>query len=48
MRLADYVVHLYLGELVEHGPAQEVFDNPKEEQTRAYIEGTFFTEPANR
>ncbi len=44
MRLADYVVHLYLGELVEHGAANEVFENPKEERTRAYINGTFLTE----
>jgi phosphate transport system ATP-binding protein len=41
MRLADYVIHLYLGELVEHGPAGDVFENPKEERTRAYISGTF-------
>lgn len=39
MRLADYVVHLYLGELVEHGPAKAVFHSPKEERTRAYIKG---------
>ncbi len=45
MRLADYVIHLYLGELVEHGDAKEVFENPKEERTRAYIKGTFQTEP---
>lgn len=44
MRLADYVIHLYLGELVEHGAANEVFKNPKEERTRAYINGTFFTD----
>ncbi len=44
MRLADYVVHLYLGELVEHGVANEVFENPKEERTRAYINGTFFAD----
>ncbi len=44
MRLADYVIHLYLGELVEHGPANEVFENPKEERTRAYINGTFLTD----
>jgi phosphate transport system ATP-binding protein len=45
MRLADYVIHLYLGELVEHGDAKEVFENPKEERTRAYINGTFQIEP---
>lgn len=44
MRLADYVIHLYLGELVEHGPANEVFENPKEERTRAYINGTFLVD----
>ncbi len=44
MRLADYVIHLYLGELVEHGPANEVLENPKEERTRAYINGTFYSD----
>jgi phosphate transport system ATP-binding protein len=44
MRLADYVIHLYLGEIVEHGPANEVFENPKEERTRAYINGTFLVD----
>ncbi len=44
MRLADYVIHLYLGELVEHGVANEVFENPKEERTRAYINGTFLAD----
>lgn len=44
IRLADYVVHLYLGELVEHGPAIEVFGKPKADRTRAYINGTVFSE----
>jgi len=39
-RLADYVVFLYLGELIEHGPAAEIFNNPKEQMTREYILGT--------
>ena len=38
-RLADYVVFLYCGELIEHGPAERLFDNPKEEVTREYIKG---------
>jgi phosphate transport system ATP-binding protein len=38
-RLADYVLFMYLGELIEHGPASEVFTNPKHERTRAYIIG---------
>jgi phosphate transport system ATP-binding protein len=40
-RLADYVVFMYLGEVVESGPAKEVFDSPKEARTRAYLEGQF-------
>lgn len=38
-RLADYVAFLYLGELVEFGPASEIFSNPKDPRTRAYITG---------
>jgi phosphate transport system ATP-binding protein len=38
-RLADYVVFFYLGELVEHGPAEQVFNEPKDERTRKYLEG---------
>jgi len=38
-RLADYVVFLYLGRIVEHGPAHSIFENPKEPETQAYIRG---------
>lgn len=38
-RLADYVVFLYLGKLIEHGRAEEVFENPKEELTKEYVKG---------
>ncbi len=40
-RLADYVVFMYLGEVIEAGPAREVFEHPREERTRAYLAGTF-------
>jgi phosphate transport system ATP-binding protein len=40
-RLADYVAYMYLGEVVESGPAAEVFNNPKHERTRGYLEGQF-------
>lgn len=36
-RLADYVLFLWLGELVEHGPAEEFFRHPKQDLTRAYL-----------
>lgn len=38
-RLADYVIFLYMGELIEYGPASEIFNNPKEPKTQAYIKG---------
>ncbi|HMX17764.1 MAG TPA: phosphate ABC transporter ATP-binding protein [Anaerolineales bacterium] len=38
-RLADYVIYMYLGEVIEAGPAKEVFSNPKHERTRQYLEG---------
>jgi phosphate transport system ATP-binding protein len=38
-RLADYVLFFYMGELVEHGPAQRVFDEPCNERTRAFLAG---------
>jgi len=40
-RLADHVVFLYLGELVEQGPAEKVFSKPDNPRTKAYIEGVF-------
>jgi phosphate transport system ATP-binding protein len=38
-RLADYVLFLYMGRLIEHGPAREIFENPKQEMTKEYIQG---------
>jgi phosphate transport system ATP-binding protein len=38
-RIADYVIFLYMGELVEHGPAEQFFNSPRDERTRAYISG---------
>lgn len=39
-RLADYVLFMYLGELVEHGAAEALFTNPQDERTKAYLAGT--------
>jgi phosphate transport system ATP-binding protein len=38
-RIADYVLFLWLGELVEQGPAAQVFDRPREALTQAYLAG---------
>lgn len=40
-RIADYVIFMYLGEIIEHGPACELFENPKEEKTKMYLKGLF-------
>jgi phosphate transport system ATP-binding protein len=40
-RLADHVIYMYMGEVIESGPAKEVFTNPKHERTRQYLEGLF-------
>ena len=41
MRLADYVVFLYLGELIEYGPVEKILKNPENATTQAYIKGIF-------
>jgi phosphate transport system ATP-binding protein len=38
-RLADHVLFLWLGELVESGPAEQIFKSPQHECTRAYLAG---------
>ena len=40
-RLADYVIFLYLGQLIEHGLTENMFTQPSDPRTKAYIEGTF-------
>lgn len=40
-RIADYVVFMYLGEVVEAGPASEIFSNPREKLTKEYLDGYF-------
>jgi phosphate transport system ATP-binding protein len=38
-RVADHVIFLWMGELVESGPAAQVFDVPRDDRTRAYLAG---------
>jgi len=40
-RVADYTAFFYLGEMVEYGPTQQVFEKPKNELTERYITGKF-------
>lgn len=36
-RLADHVVFLWLGEVVEQGPAGQIFEHPQQQLTRDYL-----------
>jgi len=38
-RLANYVIFIYLGEIIEHGDAESIFNSPKKELTKEYIKG---------
>lgn len=38
-RIADYVIFMYLGEIIEHGPTSEVLGNPQHKLTKDYVGG---------
>jgi phosphate transport system ATP-binding protein len=40
-RVADHVAFMHLGELVEYGSSEQVFDHPRRQRTRDYIGGAF-------
>ncbi len=40
-RIADRVAFMYLGELVEYGLAEEVFERPAHKRTADYVQGAF-------
>jgi len=40
-RVADHVAFMHLGELIEYGASDQVFDRPREQRTREYISGAF-------
>ncbi len=37
MRIADHVLFVYMGELIEHGTAHQVFTSPRETATASYL-----------
>lgn len=40
-RVADKTVFMYLGEIEEQGPTEQIFNNPQNEMTKNYIGGHF-------
>jgi phosphate transport system ATP-binding protein len=40
-RISDYTAFLYMGQLIEYGPTETIFTNPREDRTEAYVTGRF-------
>ncbi len=40
-RVSDYTAFMYLGELIEYGPTNQIFKTPQKELTERYISGKF-------
>lgn len=40
-RVADKTIFMYLGEIMEQGDTQQMFENPQNELTQKYIKGAF-------
>ena len=40
-RVSDATAFFYLGELIEHGPTEQIFTNPREPRTEDYVTGKF-------
>lgn len=38
-RIADYIIYLYEGEIIEHGPAHIILNNPTHPKTIEYVNG---------
>ena len=41
LRIADYVIFMYMGEIVEAGTAEQIFKHPQKELTQKYLSGVF-------
>jgi phosphate transport system ATP-binding protein len=41
IRVSDHTAFFYLGELIEHGPTEQVFTRPERQQTEDYVTGKF-------
>jgi ABC-type phosphate transport system, ATPase component len=40
-RIADHIIFMYLGKIIEAGPTEEFFNNPKKQLTKDYLSGSF-------
>lgn len=40
-RVADKTAFFFMGDLIEYGKAEQIFENPQREKTKAYVSGQF-------
>lgn len=40
-RISDYVIFMYMGEIIEHGPTEQLFEDPQEQLTKDYVKSVF-------
>ena len=40
-RIADHIIFMYMGEIIESGPTDEFFNKPKNQLTKDYLSGSF-------
>ena len=40
-RVSDYTAFMYLGRVVEYGPTEKIFQNPRRKETEDYVTGRF-------
>jgi phosphate transport system ATP-binding protein len=40
-RIADHIIFMYMGKIIEAGPTEEFFNNPKKQLTKDYLSGSF-------
>ena len=40
-RVADKTAFFFMGDLIEYGKNEQIFNNPQREKTKAYVSGQF-------
>lgn len=41
LKMADFVIFVYMGKIIEMGSAKDLLEHPKEELTKQYLSGIF-------
>ena len=40
--MADKTAFFFMGDLIEYGKTEQIFENPQREKTKAYVSGQFW------